>query len=252
MRYTLLSVVKKCLVAMSSDDINSLTGSDVTEEALTVASLAEDLYHSFVDEYQLPSNHRLLKLGSGGVGKPNYLKLPDRVKVVTSIRYNKRLDTDTKDVYNDVVYITPEEFLHLSTSRDSSASNVETITDPVTGVPVYILNDVPPSYWTSFDDKYICFDSYDGSVDAELQVSKTMCMAETHDSWSLADDYVIPIPDHLTSLYLNELKSICFSTIKQVDNMKAEQAARRLRFNVQSQKNRTDIKPKRPDYGRKR
>jgi hypothetical protein len=251
MRLTLKKVVDKVLSDMTSAEVNSIVGSDVTEEALQVVSIAEDVYYTMVDEYQLPSQRRVITLEAAGTGFPNYLKLPARVKHVKELMYNKRLDTDTKEVYTSISYLPPEEFLYYITKRDTSASNVETVNDPVTGIPVFVVNDRPPTYWTSFDDTYICFDSYDSAVDTELQSSKSMCYAEVPVAWQVADNFDIPLPDHLQSLYLNEVKSICFITIKQAANEKVEQQAKRLRFNVQSQKDRTQPSRNRPDYGRR-
>lgn len=248
MRNTLLQIVQSVLNDLDSDAVNSISD---TEESSQVVSIARDVYFTMVDELQLPSNHRIMQPDAAGVGYPNYLKVPDNVKRVDWVRYNCRVDISSEAVYNDITYLAPEEFIYLVTKRNNSDTNVETILDPVTSVPIFVINDKHPDYWTSFDDKYICFDSYDNTVDTELQSSQCMVAVEQTEPWTPSDAFLIPLPDHLQSLYLNEVKSMCFVTLKQVTNEKVEQAASRLRFTLGEQKNRTDNRPKRPNYGRR-
>lgn len=247
MRYTLLEVVQAVLNDMDSDAVNSISD---TEESSQVVSIAKDLFYSMVDELQLPCNKKVIQPDAAGVGYPNYLKLPDSVKSVDWVRYNCRIDNASDSVYNELVYLTPDEFIYTVTKRNSTDTSITVVNDPVSGVPIFVYNDRHPTYWTSFDDKYICCDAHKSSLDTELQSSQAMVSVEQAPAWSNTDGFQIPFPDHLQSLYLNELKSMCFITLKQTANDKIEQQAQRLRFTVTEQKNRTDKRPRRPNYGR--
>ena len=248
MRLTLLSVVQATLNDMDSDNVTAITD---TEEAVQVASIAKDVFYSMVDEMQIPYNQRVIQLEDGPSGKPNYLKLPDSVKSVKWLKYDCSIDIADGIVYTDVTYLPPEEFIYIVTKRNSTETNVDTVVEPVTSVKLLILNDKHPTYWTSFDDKYICFDSYNSDVEAELVLGKTMVGVEQAPAWTHSGSFEIPLPDHLQSLYLHEVKSMCFLTMKQMANEKIELTAQRLRFTVSEQKARTDPRDRRPNYGRR-
>ena len=248
MRHTLLSVVQATLNDMDSDSVTAITD---TEESRQIASIARDVYFAMADEMQIPYHQRIVQLETGGAGKYNYLKLPDNVKNVKWIKYDCSIDIADGLVYTDITYLPPEEFMYLVTKRNSTESNVDTVTDPVTGVPILVLNDKHPAYWTSFDDKYVCFDSYNSTVEAALATTKSMVGIEQVPAWTESGSFEIPLPDHLQSLYLNEVKSMCFLTLKQMANEKIELTAQRLRFTVSEQKARTDPRDRRPNYGRR-
>lgn len=63
---------------------------------------------------------------------------------------------DPNSVYYDsvlVTYKTPDEFFYLTQMRDTSESNVTTINN------IKVLNDTNPTYFTTFDETTLVFDS---------------------------------------------------------------------------------------------
>ena len=90
---------------------------------------------------------------------------------------------------------------------------------------IYYRNDRAPLYFTTFDDKTILFDSYDGSVDSTLQGAKTVCYGEKLQIWEMIDTFIPNINDKQVSLLINEAKQQAFIEAKQSSNPLATQRA---------------------------
>jgi len=150
----------------------------------------------------------------------------------------------------DVIYKTPEEFLAIVDVRHSDAANVLVVSDAI-GVSMNILTDVPPTYYTSFDDEYVVFDSYDSTVDVTLQSSKSQCHGKITPVFTIADSFIPDLPSQMFSYLLNEAKSTAFLILKQAPNQKAEQhsVSQRRRMSQDAWRIKNGITY--PDYGRK-
>jgi hypothetical protein len=146
--------------------------------------------------------------------------------------------------------MSPSEFLEWVNARSSDATNVETITGP-SGLALLIINDHSPTYYTSFDDEWLAFDSYDADVDNTLQQVKTQCYGHIEPAFSLTDSYVPDIPAKAFPYLLSEAKSVAFNALRQAANAKEEQRSRRQRQWLARSKWRTNGGIKFPDYGRK-
>jgi hypothetical protein len=119
-------------------------------------------------------------------------------------------------------------------------------------VPLFITNNAAPSYWTSFDDKHIVFDSYNADVDTTLQSSKCYCYGEREPEWTSTDEFIPDIPAKMFPYFVSETKSMCFYTIKEAPHQKVEQHAQRQRSWLASEKHRAGGKQiSYPHYGRK-
>jgi hypothetical protein len=246
-KLTLLEITQSVLNDMDSDEVNSISD---TIESLQVAQIIKDTYYDLITKRDWPHLSTLFVLDSvSDTDRPNYLKLPVSVYEMEIIKYNKRKSTDTRDKYDKVNYQEPDTFLTQQNSLNESNSNVTQITDS-SNVKYNIYNDRPPTSWTSFDDEYIVFNSYDSAVESTLQGSKTQCNGRVEPPWTVADSFVPDFPSEAFPLLVEESKSAAFITLKQVANEKAEQRA-------QSQKRRQSRKSWRhrggvryPDYGR--
>lgn len=248
MRKTLLEIVQYILNEISSDAVNSI--SDTTESE-QVALIVRGCFEEMVTNRNWPSHRKLIQFDeSGDLTRPNYLKLPNYLKELSSFKYDKALVTDTSRKFSDVKYITPEEFLALSVVRDSTASNVETISD-FNGGEILILNDQPPTYWTSFDDTYLVTDSYDSSVDTTLQKSKSQALAYIIPTWVHDDSAYPDLPDEAFPALIEEAKSTAFISVKEMANQKSEQKAQRQQRWLSRKAWRLHGGIQYPDYGRK-
>jgi hypothetical protein len=135
-------------------------------------------------------------------------------------------------------------------NRDSTKDNVDTILD-INGVELLIFTDRHPEYFTSFDDEYLVFDSYQIDVDSALQNSKTQMIAYSVPSWSQVDSFIPDIPIDAFPLLLAEAKSRCFVAIKEMANEKVEQSAQKQGRWLARKAWRTKGGVRYPDYGRK-
>lgn len=247
-KQTLLELTQDILSDMTSDEVNSIND---TVESLQVAQIIKSTFFNIVSGKDYPHQNQLITLEASGTSlKPNYMRLPEGVLELSTLKYNKKRSTDTRDKYETVTYVTPEAFLEKTDANVSSNSNVMKVTD-FTGVPVYIRNDMPPSFCTSFDDEWLVFDSYDSSVDTTLQSSKTQCFGKVQPSFTMLDSFIPDLPVSLFPYLLNESKSTCFLVLKQMSNQKAEQHSISQRRRMSQEAWRLQRGIQRPDYGRK-
>lgn len=246
-KMTVLAMVQDILSAMNSDSVNSI---DDTEEAYDVAMLIKTVYMDMMTDKDWKHLKTLAALTATSSSTPSHMLLPDNVQRIEWIKYNKAKSTDTRTKYSDVEYKDPKEFLDIIMVRDSSASTVDLITDP-SGRTLYIRNDLAPTYWTSFDDEYIVFDSYDSAVESNLQASKVMCSVYQDATFTLSDSFIPDLPSKSFPLLLSEAKSFAFAQIKEVQNAKEDQRARRQRTRQSRESWRSNGGIKYPDYGKK-
>ncbi|UOF80608.1 head completion adaptor [Caudoviricetes sp.] len=247
-KMTLLELVKDILNDLDGDPVNSIND---TVEAQQVSQIIKTTFYNIVDGKEYPHKNELFQLEAlADVNRPNYLKIPETQENVQWVKYNVRTITDTKDKYLNLQYKTPQEFLALTDIRDSSATNVQVVSD-FSGIPLNILDDKAPQYYTSFDDVYIVFDSFDSGIDTTLQQSKNSCFGKRTLTFTISDTFTPDLPVQMFSYLLNEAKSTAFLILKQTANAKAEQhsVSQRRRMSQDAWKVQNGITY--PDYGRK-
>lgn len=245
---TLLDMVQDILSDMDSDQVNSISD---TVESLQVAQIIKSTYYNIVDGRDYPFLHELFQLdSSASISRPTHMKLPETIIDLDWVKYNRKKASDTRNKYEKVKYLAPEEFLDLVNQRDSSNTAVQIVVDP-TDIQLNILNNKAPEYFTSFDNETIVFDSFDSNVESTIQNSKLQCYGRRSVVFSLADNFIPDLPVQMFSYLLSEAKSVSFITLKQVPNQKAEQASisqkRRLSQDTWEMKNGIYY----PNYGRK-
>ena len=256
MKMNLLQMVQSIMSDMDSDVVTSIAD---TDEAGQVASTLRDVYFQLVSTQTIPEFESLLQLEDAGTALV-YMKIPDIVKQVYSIRYNVKRATDTFDQIKPIQFYPVQDFLDRITNNKSDDTNIVSATDPTSGLAIFVRKDKPPEYWTSFDDKYITFDSYDAVADTSgLVASKTLCWGTNNqDTFSLIDSFTPVMDDNFFPLLLAEAKSTCMMNLKQQANPKIERQARNQRIWLQNEKFRTAateneaISPAYPNYGRRR
>lgn len=223
-KLSLLEIVVDILNDLDSDEVNSISD---TIESQQVAQIVKSTYFELIGNRNWPHLKKLIQLDAlGDVTKPNYLKLPERVKELIFFKYDKFSATNTKTKLDEITYKEPDAFLRLVSSRNSTLSTVTSVVD-FSGSKLLIINNLPPTFWTSFDDVHLITDSYDVSVDSTLQKSKTQCLAYIEPLWSHSDDAIPDLPIEAFNALREEAKSTAFFTLKQTANQKAEQKASR-------------------------
>jgi len=247
-KLTLLEMTQDILSDMDSDNVNSISD---TIESLQVAQIIETTYYEILSNRYWPHSTDLIRLeASGTASRPTHMKIPDVVTVVHWIKYDKRENVGDKKKLLPVEYLTPLEFVEYTYSRDSEDSAIQEVTDP-SNIVLLIRNDRAPTYWTSFDDEWVVMDAFDSSVDSTLQASKSVAHGEKEPTWTTSDSFVPDLPIHAFPFLLAEAKSVCFNTLKQAANPKAEQQATRQRRYLALNKSKVESGFIYPNYGRK-
>lgn len=218
MKKTLLALVQDVLNNIDADEVNSI---DDTVESQQVANIIRQVYEGMLSHRNWPHTRKILTLDSStNSALPTYFRTPENLKEMEVFKYDKH-KIGQPSRYEEVRYLYPDHFLRFVSARSQSNVNVQTITDP-SGVKLFILNNVAPSYWTSFDDDYIICDSFDAAVDDTLQSSKTQVIAYIEPKWSHTDWAVPDLPTEAFSALLEESKSVASLVVKQAADQKAE------------------------------
>ena len=248
MKMTLLEMVQDILNDLDSDEVNSI---DDTIEAQQVAQIIKTCYFEMMGNRNWPHLRKLMQLeASNDLTKPNYLEIPSIMKEIEQIEYNVVKDDSSKIEYREVQYTYPDVFLRRIAARNSDNTNVELIID-YSGSELLILNDVAPSFYTSFDDTHIVFDSYNKAVDDTLKRSKTRCLAYVHPSWERLNESIPNLPSEAFPALLSEAKRNAFVTLKQMVNQNAEQKAVRQQRWLSRKAWSVEGGVRYPNYGRK-
>lgn len=245
-KQTLLDIVSEILSDMTSDPVNSISD---TFESQQIAKIVKRTYFNLFDERVWPHTGQLFQLTSSGDStRPTHMRMEDDVSSIEWVKYDiKELNKTTQ--YETIRYMRPEDFIEWVMNRDPSKDNVETVID-YHGTPLFILNDCAPTYWTTFDDENIVFDSYDNEVDDTLKSSKTQVFGYVEPEWRMEDTFIPHMPSKAFGLLIAEAKSQAFLKFKEVFSQKDEQAATRQRGWLSREKRRANPGTKYPNYGR--
>jgi len=133
---------------------------------------------------------------------------------------------------------------------ESSTASVK-IADKQGNTDLFVLNNVPPTYYTSFDDEHIVMNSFDSSLELILQANKTRAYGSVYPAFTISDSFEPDLDDNMLPYLLAEAKSTCFSLFKSGSDPKVEQSARRLKSYVQNDMHKTKQANKKPVYGRR-
>ena len=248
-KLTLIEMTQNILSAMDSDEVNSITD---TVESLQVAEVIRETYDELFANYDIPEFKALTQLtGLGDTDKPNYMQIPENVDKIEWLKYDYYTDSATD--YQKLTYLSPEDFFELTSNRAGSSDIIEVTDD--SGVRMWIADNQNPQYWTTFDDEYIVFDSYDADIDSTLQETKSLVYARISQTFTMEDDFIPHLDTNLFPYLLAEAKSVCFANLKQMPSSKEEQRSRRQRVRSQTDLWRArqhEPKTGGPDYGRRR
>jgi hypothetical protein len=246
-KQSLLEIVKDILSDMDSDEVNSI---DDTIESTQVAAIVASTLRAMYANRNWPHTRRLVNLTpSGDSSKPTIMSIADNVKEVISVYYNKAKITDTGLKFMPVKWIEPDDMLRVMYNRNTADSHVVTF-DGGGGQMFIVTNNAAPTYYTSFDDTTIVFDSYDAAVDTTLTANKTQMRAYTTPVISITDSYIPDLPEEAFPLLIEEAKSKCQFKLKQFNDVKSEQESKRQNQWISRKSWRVNGGIKYPSYGR--
>ncbi len=225
-KLTLLKITNSILSSMDSDEINSIND---TEESLQVARVVEEVYLELMSQKDWPHLKLVRELdGLSDSTKPNFLQIPAGIAEIKKVKYDVSILGATDISIADIRYTEPEDFITLVHQRRSNDANVQTVTT-TKGVPLFIKNDTAPSRWTSFDEDFLVFDSFDNTVDTTMQGSKSVVFAVRIPTFTQSDTHTPDLPESMFPLLLAESKRSCHLYFKQQDSlMDAKRSVRGL------------------------
>lgn len=248
MKQSLLDLTQDILSDMNSDEVSSVTD---TVESMQVAQILKSVYEEMMGRKNWPHLRKLTTLNSlSDTSMPSHMAVPENIKEVCKVSYNKKTSATGNPKWQEVIYLTPDEFLVKTNSRNTSNSDTVEIED-VSGAAILIKNDKAPQWYTSFDDTHVVFDSYDSALEGTLQENNTQVLAYMSPSFTLSDTFVPDLPAEAFPAYLAEAKSTCFARIKQAPDQKSEQQARRSQSWISQKSWQVSGGWQFPDYGRR-
>ena len=217
---TLLELTQDILSDLDSDNVSDISD---TVESTQVAQIIKTSYYNLIDGKDWPQLKKFIRLEAATSARPTHMKIPDSAIDIEWVKYNTKTAADTFDKYIDIKYKTPKEFVDLIAVRKSDESGVKVVTD-ATGVSLNINNDAPATFYTSFDDEYLIFDSYDSAIDtSNMQQSKSQCFGKVQPTWSVTNTFVPDLPSQAFSYLLADAKTASFVILKQSENPIAAQ-----------------------------
>lgn len=248
MRMTLLDLVQDILNDLDSDNVNSIMD---TIESEQVAQIVKSTYYAMTSNRDWPNLKKAIRIDPySDPSFPNYMVVQDEIKKLVFINYNKARLGESRKLYQPVKWAEPDHFLMITNRENSEDSKVDIITDP-SGVEILVRNDRAPTFFTSFDDKTLIFNSYDSEVDDTLQASKVQAQAYVNPEWQHTDSFIPDLPSHAFTALLEEAKSRAMLKLKQMEDPKAEQESRRQQRWLSRNDWRVSGGIKYPNYGRK-
>ena len=247
MKMTLLQIIN---YYMDHTDGFRVSTIDDTIESQQVASIAEKVFYDLNNDVfgnnQLSSLIQLDALADST--KPNYLQLPDDAADIKHDAVMYDVSDDPAEIeMKEIIYVPPLEFLEMIGTKKVSTTN-QVVTD-FGGYRMTIDNDTAPQYYTSFDDEYLIFDSFDSSVDSTLQSSKSGIVTQLQRSFTQSDTYVIDLPEWFHTTYLNSVMAEASAALREEP---LPSIARLARLGVirARKKNRVGQRATAKDYGR--
>lgn len=248
MKMTLLDMVQSILSDMNSDEVNSIGD---TVESLQVANILKNTYSAMISTRNWAHVRETIELtGVADLDRPTHMKLPDNVKELCFINYNKQKEGETRLRFEEIKYIEPDSFLRKGNYLNSDKENVTTVQDN-TGVTLLIQNDKNPTFYTSFDDEYIVFDSYDSDQVSTLTADRVQAMAFVIPTWSVSDSFIPDLPAEAFPALLNEALSTASLKLNQTADQKAEQESSRQNSWLSRKHRRVNNGIRKPDFGRR-
>lgn len=245
MKITLLEIVQNIMSAFSFEEVNSI---EDRPEALQIVEIVRETYYEILSHRDWDFAKETFTLsGLSDVSLPTVMRIPDGVGVIDFIKYY----SSAKDKYERCTQYTPEAFLEKIDERKTTDSNI--VSCNFNNLRMKIRKDKDPDFFTSFDQKYVIFDSYNSTIDSTLQENKTLSYGTKAMPFEATDDFVIDFPeDMIWSYLLPEVKSVASFNLLQRANEKEEQRSRRGRWRSYyanpATKNESKVYP---NYGRK-
>ena len=219
---TLLRLVQLIGERIGSDEIDTL---DETIEATEIVSILELTFDEILDRRDWEFlRDRTLRLKARAVTDTKLFNL-DMPTAVTRLQCVKYRDINGK--FPEMEYVEACEFIERLDGRNADDDNVTEIAND-DGVLLKIITDKAPTFYTSFDEATISFESYDDTRGTGNQAGDSIILANIKPVMDFTDaTATFPIPERMGTLLLNEAMATAGVQLRQVSDSRAERIARR-------------------------
>ncbi|MEE8208003.1 MAG: hypothetical protein V3T88_03485 [Nitrosomonadaceae bacterium] len=244
---TILKLVQELGASIGSDEIDTL---NETIEATEIATILEQTVDEIISRKRwefLKDRVRQLDARTGGSLQLNTLNIPSDVTRVNCVKYRSDNDVET---YHLLTYKQPCDFLELVQARDpADADTIKQVNED--GVSLFIMTNIAPQFYTSFDEEIITFDAYDDTRGTGNLIADSVIIADIVPVTDYTDPAaVLNIPERMESLVFNEALSTCNYRLRQTRDPKADRVALRQHRALREQEHVTNRDFKERSYGR--
>ena len=247
-KYTAFELVSEMLSAIGSDEVEAI---DDTTEARQAYDQLKIAYDELIASRQWEFRRQNFLLDSyQRTAQPTRFSIPSKVSEIVYLKYDGR----------ELNYLMPEEFQAYSDERETGAANVVSFT--YNGAALKVMNDRAPSYWTSFDDEVIFFDSFESAVETSGFMTSAKCSGygilevTPFPTSDIADDFTPELPEKFFPLLRAMARERAFFYLKQMDTPSDTRFIRKQKIHLNKTESRTrrgtGIVQSTPNYGRRR
>lgn len=230
-QYTVLEIVQDIL---NEGDMDTVATWDETIESEQIGNIIETVFYEFHAANLIPS-HQELANPEAAAGNTYYT-----IPVDTSeIFWIQHVDGTTT---TDLNYLEPKKFMSLLDTTGTA------VVDPGSGISLNFNVSTDPLYWTSFDDSYICINSYDTTPPA---ITALNMYIRKEPSITIADATVPDIPNDGLAYFMSLCKSRALLVLNQEINPLVEMKSRELAAKFSRRNYVSDGTIRTANYGRK-
>lgn len=256
MKSTLLEAVQEILADMDSDEVNSISD---TVESDQVARILRSCFYDIANDIQLLEHKTTFALESAGdTDLPTVFYMPENVTRLDKVMYDHKIDDETEANYQPVEWVDFDEFISRSNGlreQDSGTGEATLEGDNSDSFTFIYRTDAHPTYFTTYNNNTIIFDSYDEDEQDTLTSGRMLCTGTVYPTFSLEDDFTPELDPTQFRYWINKAKVRAFANLKQSANPDAAAEARRQRIITQKRKRSIATKPEvkyiEARYGRK-
>lgn len=238
MKYTLLELVQVGLSSINGDDVTSIND---TPESSQVVKIVKAVYNDIVVKADLPEHKSLYQLVETSASSPTIMTVPTAVNSLDWVKYNWETSDDTDDKFKKIEFVPLPDFLgmmHQIDESDTTDFGTFNYTIGTYSVKFFYNKLKSPTWYTTYDDGTVVFDSVDTGVETYLRATKSLGYGTTEPTWTETDGFTPSLDTPQFALLVNEVKAMCWAELRQTQHQKAEVNARRGWVRVQSTKER--------------
>lgn len=241
-RKTLLDIVQDILSSMDGDEVNTIFE---TTESSQVARCVKESYEIILSNSDLREHIGIFELTPLGPTKPVIMQMPSNASSIEWIKYNRKTGLDEYPQFQTISFLPIDEFVQRMYQLPSQIeTDIRTFNHLVNNseIEIYYRNNVSPQWYTTLDDNQLLFDSFDETLEANLQNQNSLAYGRLTPEFQMVDTFVPLLGVGQLQLLVQEAKAQAFAELRQMENAKAERRARRLWIRGQKDGNIVDGK----------